>query len=142
MRKIFKYQIPIQDEFELELPVGARILSFQIQYEEPVIWAIVDPDAEKEKRYFNLYGTGHLMKEYPNGILEMDGKLLSDGELEKVKEEWKRIYPKAKKGSKIKILNKEAYYKEWTGKAPIYIGTAQMADGQLVWHLFEDRTLK
>ena len=137
MKKIFKYAIPIADEFELELPKGAEILTFQIQYEQPVIWAIVDPDSEKEKRYFDLYGTGHPMKEYPNGILEIDGYSLSDKELKEVKEEWERIPKESQKEGEIEILNKKAYYKKWTGKLPKYIGTAQMANGQLVWHLFE-----
>lgn len=140
MKRIFKYAIPIADEFELELPKGAEILTFQIQYEQPVIWAIVDPDAEKEKRHFNLYGTGHPMKEYSDGILEIDGYSLNDKELEKVKEEWKRIPKESHKEGKIKILDKIAYYKKLTGNLPKYIGTAQMANGQLVWHLFENKS--
>jgi len=92
MRKIFKYEIPIEDEFELELPKGAQVLTFQIQYGKPVIWAIIDPEEDIfEKINFRLFGTGHIIE--------------------------KNIIPLS------------------------YIGTVQMADGQLVWHLFKERSL-
>ena len=92
MRKIFKYEIPIEDEFELELPKGAQVLTFQIQYGKPVIWAIIDPEEDiSEKINFRLFGTGHPIKKNVIGLS--------------------------------------------------YIGTAQMANGQLVWHLFKERSL-
>lgn len=59
MMKIFKYEIPIEDYFELELPKGAHILDVQIQYGSPKIWALVDSDAETEKRCFTAIGTGN-----------------------------------------------------------------------------------
>jgi len=63
MITIYKYQIPIEDYFTLELPKQARILTIQIQREMPQLWAIVDPEAEKETRYFRLSGTGHPLGE-------------------------------------------------------------------------------
>lgn len=59
MRTIWKYQIPIKDYFELELPQGAEILTVQMQYGEPQLWALVDPNAQLEFRLFRLSGTGH-----------------------------------------------------------------------------------
>jgi len=56
---IWKYPIPITDYFEIEMPKGAKILSFQIQRDKPQIWALVDSFVEKEKRHFRLAGTGH-----------------------------------------------------------------------------------
>jgi len=88
MKRIFKYEIPVADHFELELPVGAEVLTFQSQKGGFYIWAIIEEGLDIEKRYFRLAGTGHDLTE---------------------------DYPKIKK----------------------YIGTAQIADGGLVFHLFE-----
>ena len=87
MKKIYKYSIPINDEFDMNLPKGIAILSFQCQRDVPFIWALVDPDALLEKRSFRLVGTGH--------PINMESNFLH------------------------------------------FIGTVQMAGGQLVWHLFE-----
>ena len=60
MKTIFKYPIPVTDEFPFELPKGAKIIAFQTQHEQPCIWVIIDPNSnEKETRYFYMYGTGH-----------------------------------------------------------------------------------
>jgi hypothetical protein len=83
---IFKYEIPIEDDCELMLPKNAKILSFQIQNDKPVIWAIVDVHRELETRKFMLRGTGHTVDE-----------------------------------TKIKS----------------YLGTIQLLQGSLVFHLFE-----
>lgn len=56
--KIFKYEIPIEGDFTLQLPKGAKIISFQLQKETPVIWAIVNEQLELETRYFEIVGTG------------------------------------------------------------------------------------
>lgn len=86
--KIFKYEIPIKDEFVLGLPIHCKILSFQVQNEKPFICVLVDPAKSLRPRYFCLRGTGHDIDYHPD-------------------------------------LMK-------------YIGTVQMADGALIWHLFED----
>ena len=86
MKKIYKYYIPIEDEFELELPERAKILTFQAQNDEGFIWAIIDIGDRIIKVKFRMFGTGHPIRE------EID-------ELE-------------------------------------YIGTIQIYNGGLVWHLF------
>lgn len=58
-KAIWKFQIPIEDLFSLEMPKGAEILSAQNQYEGGVMWAICDEQAEKVQRTFRIYGTGH-----------------------------------------------------------------------------------
>ena len=77
MKTIYKYEIPIQDHFTLELPRNAEILTVQTQkvkveelyekHERPFIWALVDIDSNKtmilEKRYFRVSGTGHDLTE-------------------------------------------------------------------------------
>lgn len=63
MRKIFKYTLRFDEYIELELPIGAKILHFGIQYDAPRIWALVDPTAKKEIRKFRFTGTGHPITE-------------------------------------------------------------------------------
>ncbi len=59
MITIHKYEIPIEDSFVLELPVGARILSVQTQNGVPQLWAVVDSRAPKREQQFHLRGTGY-----------------------------------------------------------------------------------
>lgn len=94
--KIFKYEVPIKDNFfidcfTLDLPANSKILTFQAQNNKPFIWVLVDQDNPPVTRYFTINGTGYEI-EYP-------------------------------------VLD-----------ALIYIGTIQMSNGALVWHLFEDVT--
>lgn len=42
--KIYKYEIEIKDRFQLILPEKSRILSVQLRYDVPMLWALVDPD--------------------------------------------------------------------------------------------------
>jgi hypothetical protein len=45
---------------KIEMPKDASILEIQTQKETPCIWAICDPEAEKETRTFVVKGTGHV----------------------------------------------------------------------------------
>jgi hypothetical protein len=60
-KTIWKFAFEIGDEIVIEMPKGAEILTVQVQSGLAFIWALVDPGAEKENRYFDLYGTGHLI---------------------------------------------------------------------------------
>ena len=64
--KIWKFAVPIQREIELRLPSGARILTVQTKDDEVNLWALVNPDADKETRHFEMYGTGHEVDDAPN----------------------------------------------------------------------------
>lgn len=75
----------IEDGFIIEMPKGAQILTVQTQDGQGCIWAIVNPNEERQNRYFRLFGTGH-----PFDLLDYQ-----------------------------------------------HIGTFQMRNGALVWHLFE-----
>ena len=88
MLTIFKYPVPIEDHFTLELPRDAKILTVQIQKGIPQLWSMVDSETKKETRHFRLAGTGHPLGE-----------------------------------DYLRINN--------------YIGTFQMGNGALVFHLFE-----
>ena len=80
MRTIWKYQIPIKDHFELELPQGAEILTIQMQYGEPQLWALVNPTAQLEFRLFRLSGTGHPITysylDYIGTVQQAEGQLI------------------------------------------------------------------
>ena len=59
MLTIYKYTIPIQDAFQLKLPIMARILCVDTQHELPCLWMMVDTAMPMTIRSFRLYGTGH-----------------------------------------------------------------------------------
>lgn len=59
MATVYKYPVPLEGVFQLDLPKGARLLSFQAQRDEACLWALVDPEALSETRSFRLAGTGH-----------------------------------------------------------------------------------
>ena len=57
MFKVFKYPVPANDYFYLDLPRGAKILTVQIQNSRPQIWVLVNPNNPTEIRNFRLAGT-------------------------------------------------------------------------------------
>ena len=54
MLKIFKYPVTIDKYFELNLPKGSKVLTVDIQNDEPQLWALVNPDMPTEKRLFSF----------------------------------------------------------------------------------------
>lgn len=56
---IWKFTLEVSDMQKVIMPIGAEILAVQAQNEIPCLWALVDPDAEKEIRYIEIFGTGH-----------------------------------------------------------------------------------
>lgn len=57
--QIWKYDVPITGEFSLPLPLGAKVLTVQVQAGDPVLWALVDPDMHRKARRFSVVGTGN-----------------------------------------------------------------------------------
>ncbi len=64
-RVIFKYPVPIRDEFELELPYGANICLFAVKKNDegqdwPQLWIehSVTGSDRRVMRRFHLFGTG------------------------------------------------------------------------------------
>ena len=57
-RVIYKYPVEFADVQKIYLPIGAQILSVQVQDGKPYIWACINPEVEIEPRQFRLYGTG------------------------------------------------------------------------------------
>jgi len=60
MKKIFKYSLPVQEKYAIELPKGARIIRVEDVDGLFFLWAIVDSGegVEKEFRYLEFYKTG------------------------------------------------------------------------------------
>ena len=82
MKKIFKYPLEIIDTQFIELPLGAEILTAQIQGDQLCLWAMVNalPEAIKKNRRIEIIGTGYPV---PTGELKyistfqvMDGSLI------------------------------------------------------------------
>lgn len=84
MITIWKYELPYDVEFTLDVPRDAQILKVETQYTGPsekmTMWALVDTDAEKETRHFRLGGTGGpLPDNYPGhyrGTCQLNGGTL------------------------------------------------------------------
>ena len=76
MDKIYKYPIPIQHHFSIDLPIGCKILAVQVQREIPCIWVLVNENPP-HPREFQLVGTGHPIEDSAGlhyiGTFQMDG---------------------------------------------------------------------
>ncbi len=60
MMVIYKYAMrPPPADQVLMLPTDAKVLAFQLQGDQPCMWVLLDPDAEKKPRCFQMTGTGH-----------------------------------------------------------------------------------
>ena len=58
MKTIWKFPMELDGMVRINMPKGAEILTIQIQFGIPIIWALVDPKLEKGKRVFTIHGTG------------------------------------------------------------------------------------
>lgn len=60
MNAIYKYPLPVQEKYSIELPKGAKIVRVEDVDGLFFLWAIVntDPDCEKELRHLEFYKTG------------------------------------------------------------------------------------
>ena len=63
MLTVHKFPIPIADYSTIDMPERAKILSVDIQYDKPMMWALVDTTAPFEQRHFRFAGTGHALQE-------------------------------------------------------------------------------
>lgn len=64
-RIIFKYQMPVLEQFELTLPQGAEIIRMQDQGGFFWLWAVVNTEAPDEVRKFRAFKTG---AKIPDGL--------------------------------------------------------------------------
>ena len=58
-KTIWKFELETKHTQILKMPVGAEILTVQTKFDKPCLWALVDPNAEKEDRFIEIFLTGH-----------------------------------------------------------------------------------
>lgn len=58
-KTIWKFELKPTVNQIIEMPVNAEILTVQTQNEMPYIWALVDPKKVNEKRFIEIFVTGH-----------------------------------------------------------------------------------
>lgn len=56
---IWKLELSGITKQKLMLPIGAKILTVQVQNNCPCIWFLCNPENDKEERFLEVYGTGH-----------------------------------------------------------------------------------
>lgn len=76
---IWKYELETTDEQSIEMPEGAQILALQVQNGQPCLWAQGDPEKQRQRRHFRIYGTGHSIISIENKRLEYVGTYQSLG---------------------------------------------------------------
>ena len=82
MQTVYKYPVPVVDYFTLRMPPGARVLTVQVQREQPQIWALVDANVSfTENRNFRLTGTGHPIQEEEDSLVWVGTFQLAQGGL-------------------------------------------------------------
>jgi hypothetical protein len=61
MKKIYKYSLALTDTQFVELPLGAEILTVQMQGDRLCLWAMINtlPEAIKKNRRIEIIGTGN-----------------------------------------------------------------------------------
>lgn len=79
MKKVYKYSIPVSNEFEIDLSKGAEILSFQCQHGMPFIWVLINPDAVSYPRRFWLVDTGQTISDIANKLRYVGTAQMRDG---------------------------------------------------------------
>lgn len=63
MNKIYKYSLPVQEKYVIELPKASRIIRVEDVDGLFFLWAIVDTETdEKENRYLEFYKTGQTIE--------------------------------------------------------------------------------
>lgn len=80
MRTIWKFAVPVQERFTLDLPPGAEVLHLATQRGHPHPWVMLDPEetARTEWRFVTV-GTGHHVPD-SNWLHYIGSYQLRDGE--------------------------------------------------------------
>lgn len=75
-RFVYKYPLALAAHQRLPLPVGAQVLAVQMQYNTPMLWAIVNPQGPFEFFDVLIEGTGQEHNELYSrhlGTVQHDG---------------------------------------------------------------------
>jgi hypothetical protein len=77
---VWKFPLPISDRVTVEMPAGAQVLAVQEWNNAPCVWALVDPEAPSQNRFFKIVGTGYalppLAGEYLGTVQTHGGQLV------------------------------------------------------------------
>lgn len=68
MRVIWKYELQQIAMQSIEMPLGAHILSMQVQNGVPCIWCIVDTNKKVHPRDIRIVGTGMYLHDDFRGV--------------------------------------------------------------------------
>lgn len=79
MKRIYKYPIPVANEFVVAMPLGAEVLHVGVQDERPHLWALVDPDQPSRDYRFRMHGTGHPVEDVITGGMHIGTFMLGGG---------------------------------------------------------------
>ena len=55
---VWKFALATEHVQQIFMPKGAQILSIQVQYDQPVLWALCEPAQDQEAHVFVTVGTG------------------------------------------------------------------------------------
>jgi hypothetical protein len=80
-KAVWKYPVPIQDQFVIVMAKGAKPLCVQLQKDTPTMWTEVDPYGTASNQMFKLLGTGHIREladtdKYVGTFQLLDGDLV------------------------------------------------------------------
>lgn len=62
-KTVWKFKLDVDDEIEIVMPKGSKVLHVDTQFGVPMLWALCDPKADQEVRSFRIAGTGHPLPE-------------------------------------------------------------------------------
>jgi hypothetical protein len=79
-KAVWKYKLPITDNHFIEMPIGSKVLSADIQNDEICIWVeVFTEETKKEMKTLYLRGTGHTILVDESNKLKFIGTLLLRG---------------------------------------------------------------
>jgi hypothetical protein len=78
VKTVWKFPLKADDAQIVAMPANAHILTVQMQYAEPCIWALVNPEMPFEERTILIAGTGH-EREDLDGLVNYIGTFQMDG---------------------------------------------------------------
>lgn len=76
MQTVYKYPLYVGGLQTISMPTGAEVLSAQVQRGQICLWALCNPEAQREDRTFAIYGTGHPVEDTPGkflGTVQLEG---------------------------------------------------------------------
>jgi hypothetical protein len=80
-RRVYKYELPVDDHVIVDMPVGAKVFSVHEQYGNVCVWALIDPcENRTQKRSFRIAGTGHPI-EYDDRLVFIGSVFMHSGSL-------------------------------------------------------------